>query len=174
VRQLLVTANVSSTAILVTLMIEALISSNRRVLKRATPRNISEDGILRSPLRENLNSYFNLCSLCMFIVSGQCVHSAISLGTSFDIHHHHTIQYYILGSFLYHRKENSNLVRFEVFRVVIMQSAVSWDVTPLSSCKNQRFRGDAFLRNVDSYKSYTASHPRRRHSLMLLVATPVF
>jgi hypothetical protein len=52
-----------------------------------------------------------------------------------------------------------------------LKNAGFWDVTPCSSCKNRRFRGthllfrgDMFLQNVCSYKSHTATHPRRRHS----------
>jgi hypothetical protein len=47
VRRLLVTANVPSSTILVTLMTEELRSSETSVLTRATPRNIADDGILR-------------------------------------------------------------------------------------------------------------------------------
>jgi hypothetical protein len=53
----LVTANVPSSPILDTLMMEAIRVSETSVLTRVTRRNISEYGILHSHGPENLSSY---------------------------------------------------------------------------------------------------------------------
>jgi hypothetical protein len=48
----------------------------------------------------------------------------------------------------------------------VVKDAVFWDVTSCGSCKNERFGdgGDTSVRSVGSYKSNTASHPKRQHS----------
>jgi hypothetical protein len=59
--RLLVTANVvHSSLVLLTLMMEALSSSETSVCRRSTLRNIPEDAILHSHRRENLKPYFRI------------------------------------------------------------------------------------------------------------------
>jgi hypothetical protein len=73
----LVTGNVvPNSLILVTLMMEALHSSETSVLTRATQHNIPEDDTLYSHRRENLKSHTALtgCALiCVFLEQIQCI-----------------------------------------------------------------------------------------------------
>jgi hypothetical protein len=76
VRRLLVTANaVPSSPILVTLIMEAIRSSETLVLTRATRRNVPEDGILHSYYRENLQLLFvvNTGITNLSALEGQCL-----------------------------------------------------------------------------------------------------
>jgi hypothetical protein len=63
--RLLVKANVPNSLIVVTLMMEALSSSETFVRTRATLRHIAEDGILHSHRRVNLKSYIALTGWCL-------------------------------------------------------------------------------------------------------------
>jgi hypothetical protein len=77
--QLLVTANVPSSLILSTLIIEGIRSSETSVLTKATQRHTPEDGILHSHHCETLKSYillvnFHYCRGCVLIFPPYFMH----------------------------------------------------------------------------------------------------
>jgi hypothetical protein len=88
VRRLLVTANVVlSSQILVTMMTEALHSSETSALTRTTRRNIPEYGILQSHRRENLKCYIpSACKIHFVNYKPRSILLHTNNYKSYDIH----------------------------------------------------------------------------------------
>jgi hypothetical protein len=103
----LVTANVvPSLKILVTLMMEALNSSETPILARLTRRNILEDFILHSYRRDNLKSYIELTGWTLWRRRNV---SPVRYKLSF----------YIPEDFILHSHRRENFKSYEVFLVLL-------------------------------------------------------
>jgi hypothetical protein len=64
--RLIVTAKVSSSPILVTMMMEAIFSSETWVLTRATRRNIPKDGILQVQVKTKFIEQWLQCNQAIY------------------------------------------------------------------------------------------------------------
>jgi hypothetical protein len=82
--RLLVRANVPSSPILVTLMKEALSSSETSALTRGTRRKSTEDAILHSHRRENLKSYIEL-NVCISPFQCLSIHNSRQASPSCNV-----------------------------------------------------------------------------------------